>query len=950
MGPGQARFVTACQQLLALGVVLAVLTPAASVVSLDVVGSAPDGTAPAASAAPAAAFRPASAVVPTEAVDPVVKEYPLTAAPGQKPAAGALRARVAAGSTPGSTQLVAQPEPVTGYGAVGVTWSPEERLADDDIALQVRTRTGEVWSEWTELGYDAEHGPDPDSPEGRHSRPGTDALLVGEVDQVQVKAESTTAMPADLRLAVIDPGASAEVTRERPAIDTSSLGTPTPGVPTTPDAGTKVTGAEQEEGAIALQAAAYTPKPQIFSRAQWGANESMRDKGSLHYFEVHAGFVHHTVNSNSYTRAQVPALLRGIYAYHTRSRGWSDIGYNFLVDRFGRIWEGRAGGVDRPVVGAHTLGYNDYSFAMSAIGNFETVRPKARVLRAYGALFAWKLSLHGVSAASTSQQVGPTRFRAINGHRDAAATACPGRYLYAKLARIRALAAADQASWAGRERSTDLTSTPDPDLLVRRASDGRAFLIPTGGTTRFAKARSLDPTWGAQHTVVAAPDLTGDGRGDLLVRGPDGLARVHPGVGAGKFGEPLRATGAFRDRDQISAVGDLNEDGHQDLVGRASTGRLNVYLGTGRGTFARRSLGGGWSTYSRIAGTGDVSGDGHVDLVAVDRSGRAWLRKGNGAGKVGAPVALTRSFAGFDLITGLGDYTRDGRPDLFVRSTATGLGSALPSRADGDFGKLRGKVARVRGLVGVTGANVVGNAAPDLVGRRGGAWLLLPNRGTFETGRPVDAGFDLTGVNRILNVGDWDGDGHGDVVLRSKGSGNLVLRRGDGSGGFSSGTVIGTGFSRVRLLAAVGDMTGDGRPDLMGQPAGGSMRIYPGAGSAGLRASYPAYSSITAGGQIGVGRFDADGAPDSLLRRSGELRLYPGNGPGGLTSRVRTVGPRIAAYNWILGLGDVNRDGHADLVTRARATGDLWLLPGTGTGFGPRQLLAEDLSGFDLAG
>ena len=121
---------------------------------------------------------------------------------------------------------------------------------------------------------------------------------------------------------------------------------------------------------------------------------------------MHAGFVHHTVNANDYTRAQVPAIIRGIYAYHTQSRGWCDIGYNFLVDRFGRIWEGRYGGVDRPVVGAHTLGYNDDAFAMSAIGNFDVTpavggdaaTPTAR-------LFAWKLSLHGVRAGST-QPVG----------------------------------------------------------------------------------------------------------------------------------------------------------------------------------------------------------------------------------------------------------------------------------------------------------------------------------------------------------------------------------------------------------------------------------------------------------------------------------------------------------------------------------------------------------------
>ena len=69
--------------------------------------------------------------------------------------------------------------------------------------------------------------------------------------------------------------------------------------------------------------------------------------------------MHHTVNANDYTADEVPGIMRSIYAYHVKSRGWRDIGYNFLVDRFGRIWEGRYGGIDKPVVGAHTCGYND---------------------------------------------------------------------------------------------------------------------------------------------------------------------------------------------------------------------------------------------------------------------------------------------------------------------------------------------------------------------------------------------------------------------------------------------------------------------------------------------------------------------------------------------------------------------------------------------------------------
>ena len=166
-------------------------------------------------------------------------------------------------------------------------------------------------------------------------------------------------------------------------------------------------------------------KPYIYSRAQWGANEKMREQSAPDYGTVKTGFVHHTVNANNYTAAQVPALMRGIYAYHTQSRGWRDIGYNYLVDRFGRIWEGRWGGVDRAVVGAHTLGYNEVSFAMSAIGNFDVARPPTAVLNAYARLFAWKLAIYNIPANRTGIAVKGRTLRAINGHRDAGQTACP---------------------------------------------------------------------------------------------------------------------------------------------------------------------------------------------------------------------------------------------------------------------------------------------------------------------------------------------------------------------------------------------------------------------------------------------------------------------------------------------------------------------------------------------
>jgi hypothetical protein len=242
-------------------------------------------------------------------------------------------------------------------------------------------------------------------------------VVVGRVDAVQVKATSTGhARPVEMTLSVIDAGQS-------PALaSATSVGSPF----------------------YPAKAGPRTPRPAIYSRVQWGADESMRD-GFAGYGEIHAAFVHHTVNTNDYSRADVPTILRGIYAYHTQSRGWSDVGYNFLVDRFGRIWEGRWGGIRRAVIGAHTLGHNENAFAMSAIGNFEVVAPSREMLQSYAQLLGWKLSRYGVDGNGYTT-IDNVTLSTISGHRDAAATACPGGYLYAKIPAIRARVAAAQGA------------------------------------------------------------------------------------------------------------------------------------------------------------------------------------------------------------------------------------------------------------------------------------------------------------------------------------------------------------------------------------------------------------------------------------------------------------------------------------------------------------------------
>ncbi len=672
MTPSRSRFVTACQQLLALAVVLAVLTPAASIVTLDVVGSGPEGPAGAtALARPSAltaaytaeAVRPSR--VPTEPVKPDVREVQLTAAaaPAGRAARTTSAARIVA-SPSGSSRLTTTPQQVTGFGEVGVTWAHGVRIPQGAITVAVRTLTDGAWSGWRTIPYDPEHGPDPGSAEARHARPGTEPMLVGKVDGVQVRAVSTRPLPADMKLAVIDPGQAAHTATERAALDTGTMDGDNGA-----DSVYRAVDPQPVTGdAARLAAAVFTPRPVIYSRAQWGADERMRGKSSLHYGDVHAGFVHHTVNANDYTRAEVPGLLRSIYAYHVKSRGWSDIGYNYLVDRFGRIWEGRYGGIDRAVVGAHTLGFNDDSFAASAIGNYELVKPSQAVLQAYGALFAWKLSLHGVDASSTRQYVTTRWFQAINGHRDAAATACPGQFLYDKLPMIRRMAAADQRGWSGRAARVQPRLDAHPDIVVRRASDGEAFVIPTGGLIHFPAATTLATGLTGATGALVTGDVTGDGRNDLLVRQSDGTVAVRPSVSAGGFGATSRVIAGFVGKDQVSAPGDLNGDGRADLAARnTATGGLVVFLQRVDHSFRRVVAGTGWKSYDLVSAAGDLTSDGHPDLVARDAAGVLWLFAGNGHGGFAGAVRIAGGFASYSTVTGGGDLTADGNADLLVR-------------------------------------------------------------------------------------------------------------------------------------------------------------------------------------------------------------------------------------------------------------------------------------------
>ena len=160
-------------------------------------------------------------------------------------------------------------------------------------------------------------------------------------------------------------------------------------------------------------------------------------------------FVHHTVNANTYSRDEAGPMVLGICRYHRNVNGWDDIGYNFLVDRFGRVYKGRAGGTENPVVGAHAQGFNSQSTGVASLGTHESTPLSREGVSSVANLLRWKMGLHDVPVTKRVELVsggGETnrypegtrvRMRRISGHRDASPTSCPGDRLYGQIETIK---------------------------------------------------------------------------------------------------------------------------------------------------------------------------------------------------------------------------------------------------------------------------------------------------------------------------------------------------------------------------------------------------------------------------------------------------------------------------------------------------------------------------------
>jgi hypothetical protein len=361
----------------------------------------------------------------------------------------------AAGARWRTSKVIAAPRR---FDLVGLRWKKATHLH-----AQVRARkTGGRWTAWTAL-----------PPCHGAGVPGTDPAFTGAADELQLRLRGSA---SGLKLRFVRALPHAPKPRAR-----------------------------------AAQA------PFIVPRDNWGAAQ-VPPRSAPSYGAVQMAFVHHTAGTIEYAPEDSPGIVLGIAKYHRNSNGWNDIGYNFLVDRYGVIFEGRAGGIDAAVVGAQAQGYNSQSTGIATLGTFTNIPLDEPAMESLAKLLGWKLSLHGIPTQGTVTLISgggttnrypngtPVVFERISGHRDSNETTCPGDSLYAQLPDLRARAAR--------------YAVPVSALTVQASSQRGVKPVAVSGSLRFADGSSpagaplaieyttAGAAWTPITTAAAGPDGT----------------------------------------------------------------------------------------------------------------------------------------------------------------------------------------------------------------------------------------------------------------------------------------------------------------------------------------------------------------------------------------------------------------------------------------------------------
>ncbi|MFE5510953.1 FG-GAP repeat domain-containing protein [Streptomyces sp. NPDC056529] len=478
--------------------------------------------------------------------------------------------------------------------------------------------------------------------------------------------------------------------------------------------------------------------------------------------------------------------------------------------------------------------------------------------------------------------------------------------------------------------------------LIFRAVDGELYSATSSGQGDLFDLLRTDDV---AKEIIPIGNQGGAGEPEVLVLSENGTLRLHRD--AGPYGTPTSSLvgGGWQVYNKVTSPGDVNGDGRADVIARTKDGYLYLYLGTGnlsKPLGARTSIGPGWGSYDQIVGFSDANGDGRADLYARDNAGTLWFYAGTG--KPSAPFGARKAIGG-----GWGTYTqllpggdgfllaRDNTGTLYVYA-GKGNGTLAGRQKSGDTGSMKGIVhfangggtayTGKEGFFATTPAgalywysnDTVGKPSPRVLASDNGSFNdtfvplhfsslngdglsdlgILTYGDLYIEGEYIGPGWDA--YDRIVGPGDLTGDGKGDLLARDK-SGVLYLYAGNGAGTAFGGRIkIGPGWGAYDKIIGAGDHTGDGRTDILATTPGGDLYLYPGTGTA--TAPFKGRVKIGPGWQtyaklVSPGDLNADGKADLIgVAHNGDLFTYLNTTPGKFSARAR-FGPGFQIYNSI---------------------------------------------------
>ncbi len=793
---------------------------------------------------------------------------------------------------------------------IGVTWEES-----GPIAVDARYQAEEEWQPWERVDIDSW-----DPGEGDPNNQGTEPYLAMNATAVQFRVSSDSGVPPELTVRIF----SSELV---PAAEAGGVAEGEHRVATVPNS---VHEAVSVVSSVAPVPPVDNPQPVIHLRAEWSPRPP---SGIFDIGTVEGAVIHHTAGTNNYYASNVPAILRGIQNYHMDARGWFDTGYNFLIDKYGRIWEGRAGGIENTIWGVHSHSFNRIATGVSVMGNYDLVQPPSAAVTALISFLAWKLTLHGVSADGSMYNYLSGYAPAIITHRDVpeASTSCPGRYLYALLSGIRAAVVAKQ-DLPSLELSVDATGDGLGD--VARLQDGIVTVYTPGTIWAVEDASHLPGPDNLLFDALTEGPSLADGGGTDVIAQETTTGRLYrlPSGGHAELISTVPLPGSVG-ATVVLNPGDVTGDEHVDLVSvDMLTGNVQIWAGDGTGRVAAPvSTASGWGVVAAVTAPGDISGDGNPDLVTILANGNLRLVRGNGSGGFTLAAALPGNWSDFRHIVGVSDRTGDGIRDLVAWNITTGETRTIVGGASGPTGESQiwadPQLTRPREFGSIDWASEAGSSLVALNPRfEYWAYSGLPyaKATLWPTGLTLDA---PDAVSAAI-VGDVDGNGLADLVTVDT-SGRLWLHPSEGAE-FGDPIEIAnpddefTNWAGYSSIAGAGDINFDGRPDLVAVEGDGDVVVFPWSTT---DPSTLQFVRVVARGfvgyeALGTGSWGPNRVSDLLaIGPSGDVILLEGKGLTGsrLVGTIST-GWDASTEFWAFGIGEPGE-----------AAGVVAYAPGTGT-------------------